>query len=199
MEAENLNYSAKDVTKEKILGVVLNHISENQTHQITIREIARLAGVNSASISYYFGSKDNLIQEACTHYYDIGNKIFEDLGKDDYEPREKLKRFLVKYTNHMFKYQGFLKVQISQYISETEIRSDIVKWLQTNSKLLATTIGAITKEQDPEILCFKSIQLLSSIVYPFLLCKYSNGFGGLDFSNEAVRVKYIETMLDSIS
>lgn len=193
-----LKFSTKDANKEKILGVVLKYISENETHQITIREIARLAGVNSAAISYYFGSKDNLIQEACKHYYDLGNKIFEEIEANDGEPRDKLKRFFMNYTNHMFKFPGFLKAQISQYINETQIQNDVVAWLQSNCKILSDCIGKATKETNPEILYFKAIQLLSNIVYPFLLNKYSCAFGGLNFGDEAVRSKYIDTMLDGI-
>ncbi len=193
-----LKSSTKDVNKEKILGVVLKYISENETHQITIREIARLAGVNSAAISYYFGSKDNLIQEACKYYYDLGNRIFEEIESNDDEPRDKLKRFFINYTNHMFKFPGFLKAQISQYINETQIRTDVVTWLQSNCKILSDCIGQVTEEKNPEILYFKSIQLLSSIVYPFLLNKYSCAFGGLNFGDEAIRAKYIDTMLDGV-
>lgn len=193
-----MKFSAKDVNKEKILGVVLKYISENETHQITIREIARLANVNSAAISYYFGSKDNLIQEACKHYYDLGNKIFEELATNKYEPRENLKNFLINYTSHMFKFPGFLKAQLSQYINETEIRSDVMVWIQHNSKLLAKSIGEATKEKNPEILNYKALQLLSSIVYPFLLNKYSCTLGVLDFGDETERIKYIDTILDGV-
>ncbi len=198
LEVTVLNSNVKDSSKEKILGVVLKYISENETHQITIREIGRLAGVNSAAISYYFGSKDNLIQEACKYYYDLGNKIFEELKTEDGDPRDKLKSFFINYTNHMFKFPGFLKAQISQYISETQIRTDVVAWLQSNCKYLADCIGQATKEQSQEILYFKSIQLLSSIVYPFLLNKYNCAFGGLNFGDEVIRVKYIDTMLDGV-
>lgn len=188
----------KQSTKEDILKVVLKHIAEKGTPDATIREIAKLANVNSAAISYYFGSKDNLIQEACKHYYDITNELFEELKAENSNPKEKLLHFLIKYTKHMLNYPGFLKAQISQYIQEDATRPELENWIGSNINLFKDAISDATGINDSEILNFKSIQIFSGIVFPFLLNKYRNAIEHWDYYDKGLREKYIKSMLDSI-
>jgi AcrR family transcriptional regulator len=190
--------NTNNASKESILDAVLKHISETGSHHITIREIGRLANVNSAAISYYFGSKDALIHEACKYYYDIASKIFDELRDGKSYPRERLKQFFIAYTGHMLRYPGFLKVQISQYIGEEIIRTDVGDWTKRNIEILKDTIREAVGVEDNEILFFKSLQFLSCMVYPYLLNKYVSSIGEVDLADEALREKYVNTILDGI-
>lgn len=184
--------------KEIILKVVLDYITKNNDYDITIREIGRLAGVNSASISYYFGSKDNLIKEASKYYYISSNEIFKELEDKNIEPRERMISFCMSYSEHMLKYIGFLKAHISAYIVEKETECEMEDWLGSNIEEIRTTIKEHTKISDKEILNFKAIQLISSMVYPTLMNKYKSVIGGMDYCNYEIRKKYYECLVDSI-
>jgi AcrR family transcriptional regulator len=191
----------KDVPKSKkedILDVVLLYLTERGAHDITIREIARLAHVNSAAISYYFGSKENLMHEACKRYYDIVGEIFQGLRNNSVNPKERLRKVCIQYTEYMIKYIGFLKVQFLQYINQSDARNDMGFWLENQASLIADTIGQATHITDNETLSMKTMQLISSIVYPSLLIKYKNNSGIVDYSSKEKREKYINSIIDSI-
>ena len=184
-------------TKSNILKAVLEYISNSGNHKITIREISRIANVNSAAISYYFGSKDALIQEASKQYYIIGDEIFKELLMKKYEPRENLKHFFVKYTNHMIKYSGFLKVQLSMYLKNEALQPHVEKSIEDNLRIIANAIGEISGEKNEEKLYFKAIQFISSIVYPYILNKYSN-IDKTGFIDESTREKYINSFIECL-
>lgn len=184
--------------KEDILDVVLLYLTEKGAHDITIREIARLAHVNSAAISYYFGSKENLMHEACKRYYDIASEIFQGLRNKSINPRDRLKKVCIQYTEYMIKYIGFLKVQFLQYINQSDARNDMGFWLDNQATLIAETIRQATDITDNETLLMKTTQIISSIVYPSLLIKYRSNSGIIDYSSKENREKYINSVIDSV-
>jgi AcrR family transcriptional regulator len=193
-----MNKGVAKSKKDDILDVVLLYITEKGAHDITIREIARLAHANSAAISYYFGSKENLIHEACKRYYEIAGEIFLGLSNNSINPRERLKRVCIQYTEYMIKYIGFLKVEFSQYINESNARTDMEFWLETQASLISEAIGQATHVTDREVLSMKTMQLISSIVYPSFLIKYKSSIGIIDYTSKEKREKYINLLIDNI-
>ena len=71
-------------TKEKIIEAAGIMIKENtDVNKITVRGIAKLAGVGTGLINYYFGSKDNLLAAAIEKRVD--EMCIRDRVKDDYD------------------------------------------------------------------------------------------------------------------
>lgn len=64
--------SRADTAKARLLEAGLQCFADRGPDGVTIREIARLAGQNSASIAYYFGGKEGLylaVLEAVTRFF----------------------------------------------------------------------------------------------------------------------------------
>lgn len=181
--------------KEQIVKVVLDYITENGNCDISIREIGRLSNVNSAAISYYFGSKDNLILVAIKYYYDLANNIFDVLKEKNVEPQKRMLKFCMAYSEHMIKYIGFLKIQVSQYMNEDDTKLEVEMWFKRNAKLFIAIIEESTGIENKDELKFRSLQLLSSMVYPILLNKYIISVGEFDFRKQETREKYFKSLI----
>ena len=55
--------TARTDTQSKMMATALDMIGKQANLNFTIREFAKRAGVNLASVNYYFRSKENLISE----------------------------------------------------------------------------------------------------------------------------------------
>jgi AcrR family transcriptional regulator len=79
----------KPSSKKRILWAAGDIFSETGFRQATIRQISKRAGVNVASINYYFQSKDNLYLETLRYWKDIAfEKYPRELGTSASDPPE---------------------------------------------------------------------------------------------------------------
>ena len=79
----------KPSSKKRILWAAGDVFSETGFRQATIRVISKRAGVNVASINYYFRSKDNLYLETLRYWKDIAfEKYPRELGTSASDPPE---------------------------------------------------------------------------------------------------------------
>jgi AcrR family transcriptional regulator len=80
----------KETTKEKIMRVAAKIFSERGFDKVTAREIAKAVGINSASIYYYFSSKDDLLKSLYSfyrvHLFKVGPDINELLCLAEADP-----------------------------------------------------------------------------------------------------------------
>ncbi|MBV7529549.1 transcriptional regulator, TetR family [Chitinophaga jiangningensis] len=96
---------------EKQLGILLvaeRLFADKGFHGTSVRDIAQEADVNIAMISYYFGSKDKLL-EAVFRYRMTATKAFiQDLvDNDTMGPLEKIYSLIDRYVNKMLNEQNF--------------------------------------------------------------------------------------------
>ena len=68
-------------TKEKIMKAAAKLFSERGYDKVTTREIAKAAGINSASIYYHFTSKDELLKSLYKFYAEEHRKAAPDLDE----------------------------------------------------------------------------------------------------------------------
>lgn len=83
-------------TRQRVLECATRLFAEKGFRQTTISDICEAAGANIAAVNYYFGSKDNLYQEAWRHAYSLTREAREGLltGATDLPPGEVLRRFV---------------------------------------------------------------------------------------------------------
>lgn len=89
--------------REKILYAAKNLFLEKGYKGTSVRQIAKFAEVNVAMISYYFGSKEKLLQELMeTRIKDLSHRL-DELSHDDHiEPIEKLAMSVQIYIERIF-------------------------------------------------------------------------------------------------
>lgn len=75
-------HAGKTDPKEEILGAAEHILSTSGVSAATVRAITSLAGVNTAAISYHFGSRDELFTAVCARRMQPANgQILERLDK----------------------------------------------------------------------------------------------------------------------
>lgn len=85
---------ATDDTRQRILLAAGEVFAEQGFRDATIREICRKAGVNGASVNYYFGDKERLYVETVRRAHPGGPDPTEEFWPDDTPPVEKLRLYI---------------------------------------------------------------------------------------------------------
>jgi AcrR family transcriptional regulator len=81
-------------TAEKILQAAIDLFATNDFTGVSIKDISKLSGVNSALISYYFGGKKQLYQKVLDICTDLFINFNDKLNQLDLDPAEKLRLYV---------------------------------------------------------------------------------------------------------
>ncbi len=79
---------------EKILLAATDLFAANHFNGVSIKEIARKSGVNSALISYYFGGKKNLYQEILNEQSNLFLNLIASVNTKEITALAKLRKYI---------------------------------------------------------------------------------------------------------
>jgi len=110
--------------RDHILGVAEELFGEKGFDGTSVRDIAQRAGVNLAMISYYFGSKEKLLESLIEFRMNYSYGILEELNKDEsLSSWDKIDRLVDFYVDRIL---GNLRFHNIMY-QESSMRSEDIK------------------------------------------------------------------------
>ena len=81
-------------TMQRLMDAGAELFDKKGYHNVSIKEIGRLAGCNSALISYHFGSKQALYQAIIDSQLGVLRQLEADIEKEEKTPLQRLKQYL---------------------------------------------------------------------------------------------------------
>lgn len=197
------NDNSNLTTKEKILSATIKLYGLKG--DMTVREICENAKVNLASVSYHFGSKENLLIEVEKYYsnllFNIQNKIITDKTKG---PKEKLIDWANTLTKFVLEYPALVLLVTNLLIQDENYSPEIISKFLGNMELktnIKNIIGLLTGADNEEVLNFKYIQLFSGVIGPIIFQMIPNINRNklfIDLNNKGERGKYIDNLIETI-
>jgi len=88
-----IEVSSEKGTAKKIMDAALKLFAKKGFAAVSVKEVAKNAGVNIALISYYFGGKENLYEMILERQFAISAKAIESINMEKITPIEKIRRF----------------------------------------------------------------------------------------------------------
>ena len=114
-----------DNKKDHILAVAEELFGEKGFDGTSVRDIAQAAGVNLAMISYYFGSKEKLLESLIEVRAGYSYGILEELNRDQtLSPWDKIERLVDFYVDRVLNNLRFHNIMFRE---ATNIRSDEIR------------------------------------------------------------------------
>ena len=111
--------------REHILIVAEELFGDKGFDGTSVRDIAQKAGVNLAMISYYFGSKEKLLESLITFRAEYAYGILEELNKDQsLSPWDKIDRLVEFYVDRILNNLRFHNIM---YHEATSVRNEEIK------------------------------------------------------------------------
>jgi AcrR family transcriptional regulator len=177
-----MSYSDKQI---QILTTAEGLFSAKGFDGTSVRDIADVAGVNIAMISYYFGSKEKLMESLFERRSsDINLQVENLLQQDELAPLQKMETLVDSYIHRVMQKQQFFKIMIcEQVINKNPVIIDLIKELKKkNTEAINKLIkdgqqkGAFKKNIDVLLLMNT---LIGSITQMMLTSDYYKEYNGL--------------------
>jgi AcrR family transcriptional regulator len=140
MFEEKREFSEK---QKLILEVAERLFATNGYEGTSVRDIAHEAGVNIAMISYYFGSKEKLLESVFEMRVQFIQMQLESmLSNEQMTPLEKVYKLVDNYVDRMMSQQHFHKIMVREQIAQkySHIRSMILETKRRNQELIKKLI-----------------------------------------------------------
>jgi AcrR family transcriptional regulator len=191
-------------TKSKILQEAIDIVGLKG--EFTIREVAEKAGVNIASINYYFGNKNNLLKETENYYADLLYETqFEILGENSLDPREKLTRWAKSLIGFMFRNPALIGLIVNILNEDKSYNPLFVQKIYLNKELQGIIENLIKESsgiESEKVLNYKYLQIFSGILGPVISRVVSSTFGEgksvFDIDGQEDLDEYIEILISGV-
>jgi AcrR family transcriptional regulator len=185
--------------KDHILDRTIFLVGKKGTTDVTVREIAREAGVNVAAVNYYFSSKEQMFEQMAARFLTGFNDVMRLLETRDVSPEERLRRWSGEVMRHLADYPGFLPV-MERHMS-AESRDPFASALRAAMKQAVRQLTATLREcvgpTDPSRITFKLTLLISALAGPFprLVGKAQSRPGSRESSS---RAQFLDLLLEHL-
>lgn len=128
--------------KKHILDTAEELFATKGFEAATVRDIADAAGVNLAMISYYFGSKEKMMESLFTDRMEVMKMKVESLLKDEsLTPFQKIESAIEIYVKKVTSKQAFHKIMVcEQIMKKNPVIVKLVRELKVNYALLFTEL-----------------------------------------------------------
>ena len=181
---------------ERIILATIDCIEREGIQAMTIRSIAKQAGVNVAAINYYFGTKEKLLQEVLKSTTEEFVGLWQEAIESKDELRERLREFCLTCIDGALKYPGITKAHVYDPLILNDYRGYFVGRF---NDLLRDIVGEIKVEainKQESDLKMRLIQLVSAVFLPSLMPEMFRDFSGFSFSDAETRKAYIDFLID---
>jgi AcrR family transcriptional regulator len=154
MEEATMDFNQKQL---QILETAERLFAMHGFHGASVRDIAQGADVNIAMISYYFGSKERLIESIfLKRVLDVKTGLDELLKNKDLAPLEKMNRlidlFVARITDRPYFCRMMVRAQATEDGIPTDLITEVKKQMHDMVKKLITEgqkKGAFVADLDP--------------------------------------------------
>lgn len=148
--------------KKHILETAEQLFSVKGFEASTVRDIADAAGVNLAMISYYFGSKEKMMESLFNERMEAMKMKVESLEKDTkLDPFQKIEELIEEYVRKVISKQTFYKIMLcEQVLKKNPVIVKLVRELKLNYAVL---FSRLVKEGQKQKLFKKKVDVVMAL------------------------------------
>jgi hypothetical protein len=188
-------------TKNKIINKTFEILVNEEIEKVTIRKIAKDAGVAVSAINYHFGSKENLISIAIKDAIGKMVESYKELYiKSEGNPIDKLKMVLKATCKYIIEHPRIVKISILNDLQRGKGDDNITQSafvLNYIFKNILYNSNNLPKKTKKEIGII-SYQIIASIHFAFFRSEQMKDEIGIDFFKESDMNKYIEIIINNL-
>jgi len=176
----------KKSTKQKVIDAASELFFQHGFHGTSVRDIAERAAVNVSLISYYFKSKQGLLEYAVTQYYEEYLEVIDHVVDSDQKAIEILQKLIeamIQYKTEHFQLTAFIHRELS--LDSTFVREMSVTYLAKENHILTNLFSQILSSEKKRDKHYLFMQLKGMIMSPYIFRNEWNNqlFDQVDIDN----------------
>jgi AcrR family transcriptional regulator len=181
--------------KQKIVLATIECIEKEGINSVTIRSIGREAGVNSAAISYYFGSKEKLIEEAFDYIQKDLMMDFTNIINKDSDLKDIVEELLLYMLQGTIKYPNIARAVLYEPFINNNYNTVFITRINALCEELYNKINKHHKE-DKNKNKAAIVQLIASSLFLGVFPGAFQDFSGINLRDEKVLEEYAARTAD---
>ncbi|GGB27302.1 forespore capture DNA-binding protein RefZ [Virgibacillus dakarensis] len=186
-------------SKQKVIDAASSLFFQKGFHGTSVRDIADKACVNVSLISYYFKSKQGLLEHGVTQYYETYLKTIEDtLQQSEHDTElsrlKKLIETIIQYRQNNHQFSCFILRELS--LDSVFVREMAVTYIAKENYYISNAFFAILGKHKKQELDrqFLLMQLKGMLITPYILQnEWKNQVIG-EHSHQMFVRKYVQTI-----
>jgi TetR/AcrR family transcriptional regulator, regulator of cefoperazone and chloramphenicol sensitivity len=198
MIGNKMNQIKKNSTEEKIIIATITCIEKNGIHSITIRDIAKEAGVNIASINYYFRSKENLLEETLKFsLLQSFEENIEEIAEANKEPYSEFRALINDLVDGSIKWPNMVKAHLYNAFTKNDYNGLFFKWADDYLNRLMNKAESFIPEERKKYIKLSLVQMVSAVLFKSIFPDLFKEFLAMDLSDNEQQTQYIDCMLSN--
>ena len=186
--------------REKMIETKVHILQQQGFKKATVRSIAKAAGVNIASVRYYFGSKEELIGAALEYMMGNLENIVSYLDDNRLTASERLKKYIIAYF-HLAREHPALFRSISNPSSEDAKDTYFIYLSLLHSQCwekVIRNVAEVTGYTDEKDLELKAMQIFAAVEFPIILESNKGNSFIQGYTDDATLSRYVDLLLDNV-
>ena len=186
--------------REKMIETTVHILQQQGFKKATVRSIAKAAGVNIASVRYYFGSKEELIGAALEYMMGNLENIVSYLDDNRLTASERLKKYIIAYF-HLAREHPALFRSISNPSSEDAKDTYFIYLSLLHSQCwekVIRNVAEVTGYTDEKDLELKSMQIFAAVEFPIILESNKGNSFIQGHTDDSTLSRYVDLLLDNV-
>lgn len=177
-------------TKNQLIEAVIELLQEcDDVSEVTSRKITERAKINLATINYHFKSKDELVNIAINQLIgDAAYSYIEDIKNSNQIPREKLRNFLVRFSD--------VAVQYRKYMKETILYALLQDKFTQTVEILPFVRECFNRDKNDKECKIIAYELVAFMQIVFYRADDFKKFSNIDIMDKSERDRLIDMQLD---
>jgi AcrR family transcriptional regulator len=185
--------------REHILDRTIYLMGTHGTTDVSVRAIAREAGVNVAAVNYYFSSKEQMLEQMSDRFLKGFGQVMQLLETPGLPPEERLRQWAAEVMKYLAEYPGVLSLMERQIAAEPLDRFGLALRgaVQQATRQMKGTLREMVGETDEQRLAFKLTLLISALAGPFPR-QLDRGQERRGFRAPAKRARFLDLLLEHL-
>lgn len=169
----------------EIITITEKLFAEKGFDGTSIREIAKATGINVAMVSYYFGSKEKLLEAIILYRVSTFGTMLENLLTESISPEEKIKKFVSFYINRVFENRDIYQILHYEIVNQKRT-SDFPAFTEIKKNNLILLQDIISEGQHKKVFKESSSPML---IPPIVIGSFFQIYNNKKFYQELMNLK----------